>query len=583
MSRLSSRAYSIGQLLGDRLDEAAHDHRHRLVLGHAAGHQVEQLVVGDLGDARLVAHRHVVLADVDVGVGVAAADLVDQQRVAQHVGLRAVGALVDLDQPAVRRAAAAARNRLAEDARGGVRSGVDHLGAGVLVLALAGERDRERLALGVLAHQVDGGVLHGHLGADVAVDPLHGRAGLAGRALGDEVVDVVRPVLDRRVAAAAALLHDDLDHRGVQRVAAVDRRGAALDVVHVGVLVDDDQGPLELAHVLGVDPEVGLQRDVDVHARRHVDEGATGPHRGVERGELVVADRDHGVEVLLEQLRVLLERRVGVLEDDALRLEVLADRVVDDLRLVLRGDAGHEALLLRLGDAELVVGVLDVLGEVLPRGRLLLAGADEVLDVVEVDARQVGAPGGHGLAVEELEALQAQVEHPLRLGLLRGDVAHDLLAEAALGDRPGVVAVGPAELVAADALQLGVELFDGRHVVPLGGGACRDRWSCAGVMAGCRWCRHRRRGRWWPGAARGGRGRGRWPRSRPRTAAGTRGRRGRPGSAAGTAARRRRPRGRAGAATARTRRNPRWRTPGPGPRPASARGGPPSPRRSRAR
>jgi hypothetical protein len=37
-------------------------------------------------------------------------------------------------------------------------------------------------------------------------------------------------------------------------------------------------------------------------------------HRGVQRGELVVADRDHRAEVLLEELRVLLERRVGVEE-----------------------------------------------------------------------------------------------------------------------------------------------------------------------------------------------------------------------------------------------------------------------------
>jgi len=49
-----------------------------------------------------------------------------------------------------------------------------------------------------------------------------------------------------------------------QRVRLVDRRGAALDVVHVGALVDDDQRALELAHVLGVDTEVGLQRDLDV-------------------------------------------------------------------------------------------------------------------------------------------------------------------------------------------------------------------------------------------------------------------------------------------------------------------------------
>lgn len=49
--------------------------------------------------------------------------------------------------------------------------------------------------------------------------------------------------------------------------------------MHVGTLVGNDQGPLELTHVLGVDPEVGLQGDVDVHTRRDVDERTTGPHR----------------------------------------------------------------------------------------------------------------------------------------------------------------------------------------------------------------------------------------------------------------------------------------------------------------
>src|SRR3712207_8554410 len=47
-----------------------------------------------------------------------------------------------------------------------------------------------------------------------------------------------------------------------------------------------------LTHVLGVDPEVRLERHLDVDARRHVDERAARPDRGVERGELVVVGRD---------------------------------------------------------------------------------------------------------------------------------------------------------------------------------------------------------------------------------------------------------------------------------------------------
>ena len=125
----------------------------------------------------------------------------------------------------------------------------------------------------------------------------------------------------------------------------------------------------------------------------------------------------------LEDLLVLAERGVGVQEEDALLLEVLPDLVVDDLGLVLRRDTGDQALLLRLGDAQPVVGVLDVVGQVLPGGGLRLGGPHEVLDVLEVDAGEVRTPVGHRLAAEELQRLEPPLEHPLGLVLAAGDVA----------------------------------------------------------------------------------------------------------------------------------------------------------------
>ena len=86
---------------------------------------------------------------------------------------------------------------------------------------------------------------------------------------------------------------------------------------------------------------------------------------------------------------MLAQRGVGVEEEHTLLLQILPDLVVDDLGLVLRGHTGDEPLLLRLRDAEPVVGVPDVLGQLLPGLRLLLGRPDEVLDVVEVDAGQV--------------------------------------------------------------------------------------------------------------------------------------------------------------------------------------------------
>ena len=237
----------------------------------------------------------------------------------------------------------------------------------------------------------------------------------------------------------------------------------------------------------------------------------------------------------LEEVLVLAQRGVGVEEEDALLLQVLADLVVDDLGLVLRRDAGDQALLLGLGDAEPVVGVLDVRGQVVPGGGLLLGRADEVLDVVEVDARQVGAPGRHRLLAEQAQALEAQVRASTRGSLLSAE-----MLRTTSSDRPRC-AVAPAvsesdqpNCVAAEAVELGVRgLRDGRssRTPPSGGGAVSPR-----VCAGRRSCRRRRRGRWSPVAGRGCRAGARRPRSRPRTARGTARRRARPGSGAGRAA-----------------------------------------------
>src|SRR5699024_12843812 len=68
---------------------------------------------------------------------------------------------------------------------------------------------------------------------------------------------------------------------------------------------------------------------------------------------------------------------LGVHEDYALALELLVDLVIDDFGFVLGRDTGNETLLLRLGDTEPVVGVLDLLRKVFPRGGLLLSTRSE--------------------------------------------------------------------------------------------------------------------------------------------------------------------------------------------------------------
>ncbi len=56
----------------------------------------------------------------------------------------------------------------------------------------------------------------------------------------------------------------------------------AVQPFHVGDLrpfIGDDEGALELAEVLGVDAEIGLERVFHLHARRHIDEAAAAENR----------------------------------------------------------------------------------------------------------------------------------------------------------------------------------------------------------------------------------------------------------------------------------------------------------------
>jgi len=84
---------------------------------------------------------------------------------------------------------------------------VDDLGARVLVLAVAREGDR---APPWRSHEVDARVFIVSLEPRCS-RPINGRVGLGDRALGDEVVDVRRPVLHGRVADARAGLAIQLD------------------------------------------------------------------------------------------------------------------------------------------------------------------------------------------------------------------------------------------------------------------------------------------------------------------------------------------------------------------------------------
>src|SRR5919206_2698113 len=90
------------RLFGDRLEEAVDDERLGRRLGQSAALQIEDLLIGQPAHRRLVANVGLLLVDLNGRVGVAAAVLVEQQRVTAYKGLRVYGTLRDFQQAAIR-------------------------------------------------------------------------------------------------------------------------------------------------------------------------------------------------------------------------------------------------------------------------------------------------------------------------------------------------------------------------------------------------------------------------------------------------------------------------------------------------
>ena len=309
---------------------------------------------------------------------------------------------------------------------------MDHLGAGVQVLAVAGKRDARELAVGVIPLQDRRGIQVGDVGAEGAGDPLHPAALLDEGTLGVQVVHVFGPVLDGGVPKARTLSHVELNAPSVEVCHVVLRRGAPLDEVQVCPLIDDDQRVLELACALCVQSKIALQRDVNLHALRDVDERAAGPDRAVEGRKLVVRGRHQVHEGLLHEIRIVPgQGGLHVRVDDAALCDLVLHVVVDELGVVLGADA-REGLPLCLRNAELLKGVLDLLRDLVPVSLHVALRAHVGGDAVHIQTVDRRTPVGDLRIVVDFQTLEPEVVHPLRVVLLLGDLLHDVAGQTLL-------------------------------------------------------------------------------------------------------------------------------------------------------
>src|SRR6476660_2345094 len=144
------------------------------------------------------------MAYLDVRYGVRAAAVADQQRVALRVVACALRPRLHPNEPAIGILAAPGRNALRDDRRTRVAPDMDHLGAGVGLLAGVGDRDRIEFAARLVAFEDAARIFPGDRRAGLDLSPRDLRA---------------------RAAASAALCHEIVD-------AALARGVAGIPVLH---------------------------------------------------------------------------------------------------------------------------------------------------------------------------------------------------------------------------------------------------------------------------------------------------------------------------------------------------------------
>lgn len=101
------------------------------------------------------------------------------------------------------------------------------------------------------------------MGAEGAGHPFHRAALFDNRTLCVQVVHVLRPVLNRRIAKLRVLPDEQLDAAGVKICDIVLRCGAAFNEMKICTFIDDDERVLELSGARRVQTEIRLKRNLD--------------------------------------------------------------------------------------------------------------------------------------------------------------------------------------------------------------------------------------------------------------------------------------------------------------------------------
>ena len=202
---------------------------------------------------------------VDIGEGVRSAGRTQQQTVALGVVAAIACSGHHFHLSAITVLAMSCRDAFRHYGAAGVLAQMYHLGAGVGLLIIVGQRHRVKFAHRVVAFEHAAGVFPGYGTAGFYLGPREFRIVAAAQAsFGHEVIDTAIavliagiPVLNGGILHFGAVFHYYLHYGGVQLVLVAHRGCAAFEIRHIRLVVGHYQRALKLACSAGIDAEIG--------------------------------------------------------------------------------------------------------------------------------------------------------------------------------------------------------------------------------------------------------------------------------------------------------------------------------------
>ena len=203
------------------------------------------------------------------------------------------------------------------------------------------------------------------------------------RPLGIQVHHVARPVFNGRIPQPRPLFYIQFHAAGVKIRHIITGSAAAFNKVQAGILFADDQRMFKLPRPRRIQTKIGLQRNIHMHAFRHVHKGTSGPDRPVQRCELMIFWRHKLHKILFYNIFVFVYRRLKVRIDDPLVAQFFLHPVIHHFRIVLR-PYPRQGGSFRFRNPQTIESGFDFFRHFLPVPRHLPARTDIRDDVVHI-------------------------------------------------------------------------------------------------------------------------------------------------------------------------------------------------------